>query len=235
MSLRERLTIVLHQTRSPDNLGAVARILSNFDFATLILSDPVTSAYADAERMAIRSTHILSSMRVTPTLPEALVDVVYAVGSTMRDDVVHRSALTPEQAVERLEQESARGRVALVFGGEMRGLSDEDLSHCSDLVVIPTGTTQPSMNLAQSVAVLAYLCSRVNPPRQIAAVQEEGARLGTLQALEKRMQDALLKSTFLNPQAPQHVLTELVQSLMRARLTQREAELWLSAFKHLAR
>jgi tRNA/rRNA methyltransferase len=64
---------------------------------------------------------------------------------------------------------------------------------------------------------------------------QEGARLGTLNALSTRMREVMLKAEFLNPQAPEHVLNELELTLMRSRLTQREAELWLTAFKHLGR
>jgi tRNA/rRNA methyltransferase len=133
-------------------------------------------------------------------------------------------------------QESERGRVALVLGGEQRGLSDEELAHCPDVLAIPTSEVQPSMNLAQAAAVLLYLCGREgattsSPPQPV----EPGARMGTLHALSERMRTTMLAAQFLNPQAPQHVLHELEQSLLRARLTQREAELWLTAFKHLER
>ena len=69
----------------------------------------------------------------------------------------------------------------------------------------------------------------------MAAAVEPGARMGTVSALSTRMREVLLSAQFLNPQAPEHVLHELEQTLLRARLTQREAELWLTAFKHLER
>ncbi|HZI16384.1 MAG TPA: RNA methyltransferase [Myxococcus sp.] len=230
----EYLTVVLHQTRSPDNLGAAARVMANFGFSRLILSDPATYSFRGAERLAVKGDAVLERMAVAKDLPEALKDCVYAVGTTSRTQLQGRAALTPEEAVRRLAEESARGRVALVFGGEQRGLSDEELAHCTDVLVIPTSDVQPSMNLAQSAAVLLYLCHRqgVEPA---APAQEAGARLGTLNALAGRMREVLMAADFLNPQAPEHILNELGLSLMRARLTQREAELWLNAFKHLGR
>jgi tRNA/rRNA methyltransferase len=125
--------------------------------------------------------------------------------------------------------------VALVLGGEQRGLSDEELSHCPDVLGIPTSIVQPSMNLAQAAAVLLYLCGREGAAPPAPAAPEPGARMGTLHALGQRMKEVLLQAQFLNPQAPEHVLRELELSLLRARLTQREAELWLTAFKHLGR
>jgi tRNA/rRNA methyltransferase len=234
----EYLTVVLHQTRSPDNLGAVARVMANFGFSRLILSDPATYSFRGAERLAVKGDAVLERMAVARDLAEALTDCVYAVGTTSRTQLKGRVALTPEDAVRRLAEESARGRVALVFGGEQRGLSDEELARCTDVLVIPTSEVQPSMNLAQSAAVLLYLCHRQGmapAPTAGEAAAEPGARLGTLNALAARMREVLLAAEFLNPQAPQHVLNELELTLMRARLTQREAELWLTAFKHLGR
>ena len=232
------LTVVLHQTQSPDNLGAVARLLANFGFSRLILSAPVTSDLRGAERMAVKAESVLESLTVVPSLPEALQDCVYAVGTTSRTQIEGRDALTPEQAVARLAEQSQRGRVALVLGGEQRGLSNEELAFCSDLLVIPTGEPQPSMNLAQAAAVLLYLCSREGraPGAAVPAPRTEpGARMGTVGALGERMRQVFLRAQFLNPQAPEHVLRELERSLLRAELTQREAELWLTAFKHVGR
>jgi len=236
MRLGENLTVVLHQTRSPDNLGSVARVMANFGFSRLIMSAPALQSFDGAERLAVRADSVLAGVTVVNDLPEALKDCVWAVGTTSRNPLKGRTVLSPEEAIRRLVKESERGPVALVLGGEQRGLSDEELACCPDVLAIPTGEVQPSMNLAQASAVLLYLCSREgatvsSPPQAV----EPGARLGTLHALSERMRTAMLAAEFLNPQAPQHVLHELEQSLLRARLTQREAELWLTAFKHLER
>jgi tRNA/rRNA methyltransferase len=238
MLAAENLTVVLHQTRSPENLGAVARVMANFGFSRLILSDPATYAFRGAERLAVKGDSVLEAMAVARHLPEALKDCVYAVGTTSRTQIEGRTALTPEEAVGRLADQSRRGRVALVLGSEQRGLSNEELAFCADLLVIPTREVQPSMNLAQAAAVLLYLCSREGRrPAEVAPVvpESEGARMGTVHALSERMKQVMLEAQFLNPQAPEHILRELERSLLRARLTQREAELWLTAFKHLGR
>jgi tRNA/rRNA methyltransferase len=231
------MTVILHQTRSPENLGAVARVMANFGFSRLILSDPATYAFRGAERLAVKGDSVLEAMAVAQNLPEALKDCVYAVGTTSRTQIEGRTALTPEEAVARLAEQGQRGRVALVLGSEQRGLSNEELAFCTDLLVIPTSEVQPSMNLAQAAAVLLYLCSREGrgPVEPVVAPEQPGARMGTVRALGDRMRQVLLEAQFLNPQAPDHILRELERSLLRAELTQREAELWLTAFKHLGR
>lgn len=234
MDPKQHLRVVLHQVQSMDNLGAVARLMANFEIPQLWLSDPHTQAFEDAGKMAVKAGYILEAMRVVPTLAEALEDVVYVLGTTSRDEVENRPWLTPEAAAEKLQLEAARGPVALVFGGERRGLSDQELALCQDLVVIPTSERQPSMNLAQAAAVMLYLSSRQVSAGPVAP-EEPGAQQRVLRVLEEKMRGTLLKSGFLNPQQSELILRELERSLTRGRMTQREAELWVAAFKQLER
>jgi len=234
--LRGKLRVVLHQVRSPDNLGAVLRLMRNFGFSELVLSDPATTEFHASARLARRGVDLLDGMKVEGSLDAALGPCVYACGTTSREAVERRATVEPEEAVARLLRHAERGPVALVFGGEKRGLSDEELSRCQDICVIPTEPApQPSMNLAQAAAVMLFLCSRAGMAPREAGPPAEGARLQTVQALEARMEQVLRAAAFLNPQAPAYVLEELLQSLHRGAPTQREVELWLAAFKALGR
>ncbi|MGV3624254.1 MAG: RNA methyltransferase [Archangium sp.] len=224
--------VVCHQLRSPENLASIARAMANFGCSELILSDPQTHEFRAAGRMAVKADPVLDRMAIAQTLDEALGGVVYAVGTTSRTVLKRHSPLTPEQAVDRLAQHATRGKVALVLGGEKRGLSDEELARCHDVLVIPTPGPQPSMNLSHAAAVLLYLCSRHDAP---AADQPKGATMQMLQRLEAKMKEALLAAEFLNPQAPDHVLNELSRALVRGGITEREAQVWLAAFEHLRR
>lgn len=207
--------------------------MANFGLAELILSDPVTHDFRGVERLAVKADSVLQRFSVAANLREALGGVVYALGSTSRTSLKRRVALTPEEGVRRLTEHSARGKVALVLGGEKRGLSDDELACCHDVVAIPTPGPQPSMNIAQAAAVLLYLCAREGTPVQAPA--EPGADGAMLQRLEAKLEAALTACEFLNPQAPGHVLKELSRSLVHGKLTQREAQLWLSAFEHVRR
>ncbi len=226
------LTVVAHQLRSSENLGAIARVMANFGFSQLVLSEPITHDLRKAEALAVGAEGVLQTMRFAPTLDEALNGAVFAVGTTSRGELKRAHGLTPEQGAQKLREHAARGPVALVLGGEKRGLDDDELSRCQEVIVIPTCDAQPSMNIAQAAAVLLYLCARPDAAVQPAPV---GARLDTVHALEAKMEAALLACGFLNPQAPQQVLRELSRALVRGQLTQREAEIWLSAFEHLRR
>lgn len=224
--------VICHQLRSPDNLAAIARSMANFGLTELVLSDPQTHEFRAAGRIAVKADSVMETFGVAQTLDEALTKVVYAVGTTSRTQLKRFTPLTPEQAVERLAEHAARGPVALVLGGEKRGLSDEELARCHDVLVIPTPGPQPSMNLSHAATVLFYLCAR----QPVGAPQPTpGATLSLVGQLEEKLRATLLTAEFLNPQAPQHVLGELVRSLVRNGLSEREARLWLSAFEHLER
>jgi tRNA/rRNA methyltransferase len=235
-SLRQNLVVVCHQIRLPENLGAVARLLANFGFAKLVVSDPGPFALTDAGKTAVKGERILEGQRMTATLPEALAGCVYAVGSTSRSNLRGRRVLTPEEAAQRLAQEAARGQVAWVLGGEKRGLSDEELAECQDVTCIDTDEAQPSMNVSHAASVLLYLTARAMAgAKTLQAPPEPAAALALMQVLEEEMDGALSASGFLNPQAPQRIRKELVHLLERGRPSQREAELWIGAFRQLRR
>lgn len=237
-----RLTVICHQLRSAENLGALARVMANFGVERLVLSEPVTHDFRGAEQLAVGALPVLRGLAVAPTLDEALAGQVYVLGTTSRAQLKRFVSLTPEAGAARLAEHAARGPVAWLLGGEKRGLSDDELARCQDVVAIPAHGPQPSMNLSHAGAVLLYVTSRALAEADggaSTAGQEgeglEGAPLGIVRALEERLREVLLDCEFLNPQAPQHVLGELTRTLVRGRLTRREAGHWLSAFEHVRR
>ena len=235
MSRRDALRVVLHQVQSPDNLGAVARAMANFDVTSLWLSAPETEDLAQAGKLGVRAGHILDGVRVASGLRDAVASCVYVLGTSSRQKLERRVGLDPETAVARLVAAAARGPVALVLGGERRGLSDTELALCQDVAVIPTGGVQPSMNLAASAAVLLYLVARADGAGVAPPAAEPGAPRALLEVLRARMRRALLAADALNTQNPEAVLEEMLRTLERGGLAQREAELWAAAFKQLAR
>jgi tRNA/rRNA methyltransferase len=209
--------------------------MANFEVTGLWLSAPETEDFAQAGKLGVRAEHVLEALRVVPTLSEAVATCVYVLGTSSRRDLERRVGVVPEVGVERLRAAAARGPVALVLGGERRGLSDAELALCQDVVVIPTGATQPSMNLASAAAVLLYLVARADGAGLHAPAAEPGAPSELLEILRARMRRALLGADALNAQNPDVVLEEMLHALERGGLARREAELWAAAFKQLAR
>jgi len=235
MLLRRQLRVVLHQIQSAENLGAIARLLANFDLPTLRLSAPLVEDLAAAYRTAVHAAHVLDAVERMPSLGEAVSDAVYVLGTSGREALRGRTAVGPEEGVERLRAAAARGPVALVLGGERRGLSDAELALCQDVACIPAPGSQPSLNVAQAAAVFLYLAAREPEPTGEAVAPDPGAPQALREVLRRRMERALRAADGLNPQSPLPVLDEMLRALDRAQLSRREAELWAAAWKQLAR
>ena len=226
MSIR----FVLHRPRNSQNIGAAARALANTGAGALWVVEPPGYDRAQAARLAAGADAVLDSMRVTRSLDEALEDCVDVVMTTGRETP---GALLPEAAAARLL--STPGEVALVFGDEVRGLTNDELRRAAAVTTIPTAQ-KSSLNLAQAVMVYGYEVLKARgavapPPLPAAPPAEE--RLLTL--LRTRLRALLLEAGFLNPQQPDLVLDELVSAVRRIHPTRREAELLLAALAQLER
>ncbi len=147
---------MLVEPRNPLNIGAVARAMSNFGFTRLSLVNPYDVAFREA-RSAVRAQHVLEKAQVFQTLAEAVADASLVVGST---SVGHRDLHVPlyrlEPAAALVKESAVSESVALLFGSEKFGLSNEQMSHCHWLFRIPTRNEHGSMNLGQAVAIALY-------------------------------------------------------------------------------
>jgi tRNA/rRNA methyltransferase len=193
------MRVVLVATRNPLNIGAAARAMSNFGFFHLRVVNPYELAFREA-RSAVGAAPLLAQATEYKTVAEAVADCTLVVGTT----AVGRRQ--PQHPVRRLEQAAplvrkhlGTGRVALLFGSEKRGLSNEDLSHCHWLLRIPTREEHRSMNLGQAVAVCLYELARdpraaAKPEKHIAATAADLERL-TLLLLDALRSSGYLKST----------------------------------------
>jgi TrmH family RNA methyltransferase len=238
------LRFILHRPRSSQNIGSAARALANTGAAALWVVEPVGYDRAQAARLAAGADAVLEQMQVVTGLDEALgpcVDVVMTTGRAVEG----LPSLTPREAAERLL--SAPGPAALVFGDEVRGLTNQELRRAGAVATIPT-VDKSSLNLAQAVLIFGYevMLARGNgrpgqellraPPKPAPELPPPPAAEEQLLALLRaRAQALLLGSGFLNPQQPDTILDELMRLLRRGQPSRREAELLLAACSSLAR
>lgn len=150
-----RFVVVLVEPKEEGNVGAVARAVKNTGLGELRLVRPPDLG-AQARRMAWRALDVLARSRAFGSLPEALADCVRAVGFTARPQRMVTGIRTLPGVAPAFLEHAARGRVALVFGPEHRGLSRDELGCCQEAVRIPASPRQPSLNLAQAVMVVGY-------------------------------------------------------------------------------
>jgi tRNA/rRNA methyltransferase len=153
----DRLTVVLVASRNPLNIGAAARAMSNFGCLRLRLVHPYPPAFRES-KSAVNAEPVLTAAEEFDQLADAIADCSLVAGTTAG------TRRTPAEPLHRLEAAAeiirahlrAGSRVALLFGSEKVGLSNNDLSHCQLLLRIPTRTEHPSMNLGQAVAIVLY-------------------------------------------------------------------------------
>ena len=151
-----RLRVVLVGTQHPGNIGAAARALKTMGLARLVLVDPLDFPSDEAFRRAAGADDVLAAACVVPTLAEAVADCHLVLGCTARSRRVALEELDPRQAAVHALARAADGEVALVFGRERTGLSNEELQLCHVAIHIPANPEYSSLNLAAAVQVLTY-------------------------------------------------------------------------------
>lgn len=231
--------IVLVRPRNPENLGAVARVMKNLGLEDWAIAALGTHDFDAARRVAVHAEDLLDRPRVVATLADAVADCAWVVGTSSRRVRGKRRLSPPEVAREALAR-SAEGPTAIVFGDERSGLTAEEVDRCHDLSAIPTTEDQPSMNLAQAVLVYAWELRRAG--LEAGAGTRAGTRAGAgagatdaeLGRIEEALRAALRGAGFLaGPE--RHAVRDLVTTLRRARLSRREAALWMAALRTLGR
>ena len=221
--------IVLVRPRNPENLGAVARAMANFDLQDWAIVSLGTHDFATARRVAVHAETLLDRPRLVSSLDEAVADCAWVVGTSGR---VGGRLLSPAE-VARGAAARAPGLTAIVFGEERSGLTAAELARCHARSTIPTGEVQPSLNLAQAVLLYAYEARRaagvVAPGRQGAFATD-----ADLQRVEEALRSVLQSGRFLGAEE-RHALGDLVAVLRRARPSPREARLWETALRTVRR
>jgi TrmH family RNA methyltransferase len=139
------------------NIGAVCRAMDNMGLSDLALVAPrETVDWDEARMMACHATRILESRRTFPTFHEAVSDCGIVFGTTARGGLYRQHVKTPREWAARAMEAAATNRVALAFGREDHGLSNEELACCTQLIRVPSSTSNASLNVAQAVMVCAY-------------------------------------------------------------------------------
>ena len=161
------IRIVLVNTSHPGNIGACARAMKTMGLSALTLVQPKIFPSAEAIARAAGAEDILDNASVCDSLGQALSGCVLVIGSSARARTIEWPLLIPRECASRLVQEAAHAPVALVFGREHSGLSNEELDRCHFLTRIPANPAFASLNIASAVQVFAYeiLLAHAAPPR----------------------------------------------------------------------
>ncbi len=232
MRAADHLRVVLVATRNPLNIGAAARAMSNFDVTHLRVVNPYGVAFREA-RSAVGAASLLANAKEFASLAEAVTDCSLVVGTTAATRRNLHQELKPLlQGAGEIRGHLGSAPVAIVFGSEKRGLSNEDLSHCNWLMDIPTREEHRSMNLGQSVAVCLYELIRDN-----VAVQEQPAKLATAAELDRvtaGLLDVLCASGYINPSSGGSAEQKVRRLVRRLALEPGDAETILGMLRQIS-
>lgn len=218
------LSVVLVGPRHPGNIGAVARAMKNMGVRDLAMVRPHAAIDEQSTAMACGADDILEKSRSCATLAEAIAQSSITIATSARTGRRRRETLSPREAAELLAPLTWTNQIAMVFGTEASGLSNEDVHRCQYMVCIPTEEEFSSLNLAQAVLLLCYemkAASFTRPPRKrVLAPHSE------LDGMYDHICSSLHKIGFLHPQnRPDQMMAVLKRIFARAGLDSREARI----------
>ena len=231
----DRLRVVLVGASNTLNIGAAARAMSNFGFLRLRVVNAYDVAFREA-KSAVGAASLLANAEDFKSVAEAVADCTLVVGTTA---VRHRELQHPLRRLELgarlIRKELATGRVALLFGPEKTGLSNDDLSYCHWLMNIPTREQHISMNLGQAVAVCLYELVRDTKKATSAKKEkvEKPAAAGEVERISDGLLEALHRSGYVNPIAVSSTEAGVRRMVRRMNLSSRDAELWLGMLRQI--
>jgi TrmH family RNA methyltransferase len=220
-------------TRNPLNLGAAARAMANFGFHRLRVVEPYDVAFREA-RSAVGAAPLLRAAEEFPTVAEAVADATLVVGTTS----VGRREL--QHPVRRLEcgarlilRRLQTGPVALLFGSEKYGLSNDDLSHCHWLMRIPTVDQKLSMNLGQAVALCLYELARDPASEAMRPERIKPASSAENEQITAMLLDALARSGYVNPVTAASTEDKVRRLVRRLNLAARDAPVLMGMLRQV--
>ncbi len=227
------LRVVLVEPRNPLNIGAAARAMSNFGFDELRLVNPYEVAFREA-RSAVGARAVLARAREFATVAEAVADCALVVGTT---SAAHRALEHPLRRLELggalIRKKLTSAGVALLFGSEKFGLSNDALSHCHWLLRIPTREEHGSMNLGQAVAVCLYEIVRKSEVARAKPEVRRAAAAADLERITRLLTEVLDRSGYLHPGTEESARLKIRRLVRRMSFDAHDAEVWLGMLRQI--
>lgn len=209
--------MVLSHTTHPGNIGAAARAMKAMGLKRLYLINPRHFPDPQASAMAAGADDVLENAVVCASIDEALQDVVLTVGMTARQRDISNQVMLPREAMPQVVQQAATMPVALLFGTEMSGLTNEEVSRAQLLVNIPANPEFSSLNLAAAVQVIAYELSQAAQNFQPVVQQAQPAAHQQLEGYFAHLEKTLHEIGFFTTQNPARMMQRLRRLYARAR------------------
>jgi len=217
-TMLDNVRIILIGTSHPGNIGSAARAMKTMGLTDLVLIDPECEVDGKSVALSAGASDVLKNHKVYKTLDEGIADCGLVVGASARPRTLNWPMLDPREMGEKAASEGKKHKVALVFGRENSGLTNDELQKCHFHVFIPANPDYSSLNLAMAVQTLsyevrmAYLASESFPE-----VVEEYPRAAEFESMLEHLQKTLFQIGFIVPAHPGLVMDKLRRLFNRAR------------------
>lgn len=229
------IRIVLVETSHPGNIGSTARAMKTMGFSRLYLVAPVSFPDNRAHEMAAGADDVLMNAVVTKTLPEALLgcQLIFATSARARD--IGLPGFTPHACAQKMASVSEDTEIAIVFGRERSGLSNEELLHCHYHIHIPTDTAFSSLNLSQAVQIMAYeiRMQALAPKALTSHKQDKFATAEQVELFYQHLESVLISINFLKLSNPKRLQQRLRRLFNRATLEHMEVNILRGILTHV--
>lgn len=207
--------------------------MSNFGFMRMRLVDAYEVAYHEA-KSAVNASDVLLHSEQFPTVADAVSDCALVIGTaSLGHRALQHSLRRLEYGAEQIRQAAERESVALLFGSEKFGLSNEDMSHCHWLMHIPTREEHQSMNLGQAVAVCLYELIRSEEARMHEPATVRGAAAAEVERVSEMLMRALRESGYVQTLTAESTERKVRRMVRRLALSERDAQLWAGMLRQI--
>ncbi|GHW41188.1 RNA methyltransferase, TrmH family [Vibrio cholerae] len=217
----ERVKVVLVGTTHSGNIGSAARAMKVMGLSQMVLVDSQCQVDAQAIALAAGASEIALNAQIYPTLEAAVADCGLVVGTSARSRTLEWPMLEPRECGEKLISEANQHSVAMVFGRERTGLTNDELQLCHYHVCVPANPEYSSLNLAMAVQLLSYEVRMaylaLQQSSQSSTLQEEYPRHQELERFYAHLEQVIMQTEFISAQQPGQVMNKLRRMFTRAR------------------
>lgn len=213
----KNIHVVMVETSHPGNIGAAARAMKNMGLSSMRLVKPKDFPCAEATSRAAGADDILVKAEVFETLEDAVSDCSLVMGTSARPRNLAWPRLDARQCAKQTVSESRRAGVALVFGRERTGLTNDELECCHYWVHIPCNEDYSSLNIAAAIQVVCYEVFMVLNQDVVVEDPHEAVSNEMMEGYYAHLEQVLLELTFLDPDHPRYLMRRLRRLYQRAR------------------
>ena len=224
-----RVIIVLVEPTHPGNIGATARAMKNMGLKRLHLVSPQRFPSADATSRASGADDLLETAVLYSSLDEAIADCQLVIGASARVREIPWPEITPKACADLVARESAGGEIAILFGREHSGLTNEELDRCQYILTIPCNPEFSSLNIAAAVQIVTYelfvKAASVTPLQQSSATTSAFATATELELFYEHLHKTLNTIGFIHPDKSRSIMRRIRRLYTRTRLEKKEIDI----------